>query len=64
MSEQKVHLSVTPLCPMPNYFHQPAIVTGLLDYLWVQFYNNYCQYSSVMLPTYGMLEILIVSKPF
>ncbi|CAL9065448.1 unnamed protein product [Musa banksii] len=46
MSEQKVHLSVTPLCPMPNYFHQPAIVTGLLDYLWVQFYNNYCQYSS------------------
>ncbi|CAL9131065.1 unnamed protein product [Musa textilis] len=30
---------------MPDYFLQPAIDTGLFDYLWVQFYNNYCQYS-------------------
>ncbi|KAJ8490673.1 hypothetical protein OPV22_012394 [Ensete ventricosum] len=44
--ERKVHLSAAPQCPMPDYFLQPAIDTGLFDYLWVQFYNNYCQYSS------------------
>ncbi|CAL9040638.1 unnamed protein product [Musa banksii] len=43
--ERKVYLSATPQCPMPDYFLQPAIDTGLFDYLWVQFYNNYCRYS-------------------
>ncbi|CAL9040135.1 unnamed protein product, partial [Musa banksii] len=44
--ERKIHLSAAPQCPMPDYFLHPAIDTGLFDYLWVQFYNNYCQYSS------------------
>ncbi|CAL9768868.1 unnamed protein product, partial [Musa acuminata subsp. burmannicoides] len=43
--EQKVYLSAAPQCPMPDYFLQAAIDTGLFDYLWVQFYNNYCQFS-------------------
>ncbi|URE26374.1 Glycosyl hydrolases family 18 [Musa troglodytarum] len=38
--------SAAPRCPVPDYFLQPAIDTGLFDYLWVQFNNNYCQYSS------------------
>ncbi|CAL9131063.1 unnamed protein product [Musa textilis] len=43
--ERKVYLSAAPQCPIPDYYLQTAIDTGLFDYLWVQFYNNYCQYS-------------------
>ncbi|CAL9150426.1 unnamed protein product [Musa hybrid cultivar] len=54
-TEQKVHLSAAPQCPMPDYFLQPAIDTGLFDYLWVQFYNNYCQYSSGNAVTFAQI---------
>ncbi|THU46281.1 hypothetical protein C4D60_Mb09t03280 [Musa balbisiana] len=53
--ERKVHLSATPQCPMPDYFFQPAIDTGLFDYLWVQFYNNYCLYSSGNVATFEQI---------
>ncbi|CAL9110283.1 unnamed protein product, partial [Musa acuminata var. zebrina] len=45
-AEKKVYLSAAPQCVVPDAHLQPAIDTGLLDYLWVQFYNNYCQYST------------------
>ncbi|CAD5166094.1 unnamed protein product [Musa acuminata subsp. malaccensis] len=44
--KRKVYLSAAPQCVFPDAHLQPAIDTGLLDYLWVQFYNNYCQYST------------------
>ncbi|XP_065018770.1 hevamine-A-like [Musa acuminata AAA Group] len=43
-AEKKVYLSAAPQCVFPDAHLQPAIDTGLLDYLWVQFYNNYCGY--------------------
>ncbi|KAJ8490674.1 hypothetical protein OPV22_012395 [Ensete ventricosum] len=50
--EQKVYLSAAPQCPFPDYYLQTAIDTGLFDYLWVQFYNNYCQYSPSNVATF------------
>ncbi|CAL9131067.1 unnamed protein product, partial [Musa textilis] len=44
-AEKRVYLSAAPQCVFPDAHLQPAIDTGLLDYVWVQFYNNYCQYS-------------------
>ncbi|CAL9158397.1 unnamed protein product [Musa hybrid cultivar] len=43
--ERKIYLSAAPQCPMPDYYLQAAIDTGLFDYVWVQFYDNYCQFS-------------------
>ncbi|URE26378.1 Glycosyl hydrolases family 18 [Musa troglodytarum] len=43
--DRKVYLSAAPQCSMPDYYLQAAIDTGLFDYVWVQFYNNYCEYS-------------------
>ncbi|CAL9768875.1 unnamed protein product, partial [Musa acuminata subsp. burmannicoides] len=51
-SEQKVYLSAATQCPFPDVHLQPAIDTGLLDYPWVQFYNNYCQYSPSNVDTF------------
>ncbi|CAL9131059.1 unnamed protein product [Musa textilis] len=45
-ADKKVYLSAAPQCVFPDAHLQPAIDTGLLDYVWVQFYNNYCMYSS------------------
>ncbi|CAJ1976980.1 unnamed protein product [Sphenostylis stenocarpa] len=43
---QYFYLSAAPQCFMPDYYLDKAIKTGLLDYLFVQFYNNPpCQYS-------------------
>lgn len=37
-----------PQCPFPDAWDGPgtgsALQTGLFDYAFVQFYNNYCQY--------------------
>ncbi|XP_027172721.1 acidic endochitinase-like [Coffea eugenioides] len=45
--ERKVYLSAAPQCPIPDYYLDTAIKTGLFDYVWVQFYNNPpCQYTS------------------
>ncbi|KAJ1388467.1 Glycoside hydrolase family 18, catalytic domain [Sesbania bispinosa] len=40
------YLSAAPQCPIPDYYLDKAIKTGLFNYVFVQFYNNPpCQYS-------------------
>nr|QEE82232.1 acidic endochitinase-like protein [Siraitia grosvenorii] len=42
----KIYLSAAPQCPFPDSSLQPALSTGLFDYVWVQFFNNPpCEYS-------------------
>uniref|UniRef100_A0A2P2N589 chitinase n=1 Tax=Rhizophora mucronata TaxID=61149 RepID=A0A2P2N589_RHIMU len=43
--QRKVYLSAAPQCPYPDAWLGGAIATGLFDYVWVQFYNNNCEYS-------------------
>nr|KYP77190.1 Acidic endochitinase [Cajanus cajan] len=38
--QRKVYLSAAPQCPFPDAWLKSAIETGLLDFVWVQFYNN------------------------
>ncbi|XP_054824775.1 acidic endochitinase-like [Prosopis cineraria] len=45
--ERKVLISAAPQCVYPDYFLDKLIKTGLVDYLWVQFYHNSpCEYSN------------------
>ncbi|KAK9280193.1 hypothetical protein L1049_013880 [Liquidambar formosana] len=43
--QRKVYLTAAPQCPFPDAWLGGALNTGLFDYVWVQFYNNDCQYS-------------------
>ncbi|GFS38777.1 chitinase A [Actinidia rufa] len=44
---KKVYLTAAPQCPFPDAWVGGALMTGLFDYVWVQFYNNPpCQYTS------------------
>ncbi|GAA0149307.1 hypothetical protein Leryth_020184 [Lithospermum erythrorhizon] len=43
---KKVLLSAAPQCPFPDAWVGNALDTGLFDLVWVQFYNNYCEYTS------------------
>ncbi|XP_054787279.1 hevamine-A-like [Prosopis cineraria] len=44
--QKKIYLSAAPQCPIPDYYLNTAISTGLFDYIWVQFYNNPpCEYT-------------------
>ncbi|XP_009341134.2 hevamine-A-like [Pyrus x bretschneideri] len=44
---KKVYLTAAPQCPFPDAWVGGALMTGLFDNVWVQFYNNPpCQYSS------------------
>ncbi|KAK6267297.1 hypothetical protein QUC31_018134 [Theobroma cacao] len=43
-SEKKVYLTAAPQCPFPDVYVGQALSTGLFDYVWMQFYNNYCEY--------------------
>lgn len=43
-SERKVYLAAAPQCPYPDVWMQSALSTGIFDYFWIQFYNNYCEY--------------------
>ncbi|KAA8520702.1 hypothetical protein F0562_015026 [Nyssa sinensis] len=44
--ESKLYLSAAPQCPYPDVWMNSVLQTGLLDYVWIQFYNNPpCQYS-------------------
>ncbi|CAL9131061.1 unnamed protein product, partial [Musa textilis] len=67
-AEKKVSLSAAPQCPFPDAHLQPAIDTGLLDYAWVQFCNNYCAYSpsnaATFARTWKQWDCLNVSKVF
>ncbi|KAF3439928.1 hypothetical protein FNV43_RR01195 [Rhamnella rubrinervis] len=45
-SGRKVYLTAAPQCPFPDKYLNGALTTGLFDYIWVQFYNNYCQFST------------------
>ncbi|GLJ32419.1 hypothetical protein SUGI_0652350 [Cryptomeria japonica] len=41
----KVYVTAAPQCPFPDAYLGTALMTGLFDYVWVQFYNNPpCQY--------------------
>ncbi|KAK3033061.1 hypothetical protein RJ639_035687, partial [Escallonia herrerae] len=44
-SKQKVYLTAAPQCPFPDVYMSKALSTGLFDYVWMQFYNNYCEYN-------------------
>ncbi|BBN20686.1 hypothetical protein Mp_zg00160 [Marchantia polymorpha subsp. ruderalis] len=55
---KKVYITAAPQCPKPDNYLGPngektALGTGLVDYVFVQFYNNYCDYRD--LPT--MLDV-------
>ncbi|KAA0057509.1 acidic endochitinase-like [Cucumis melo var. makuwa] len=55
-SRSKIYLSAAPECPFPDADLQPAINTGVFDYVWVQFFNNPpCDYS------HGSLDNLLAS---
>ncbi|KAJ7951243.1 acidic endochitinase-like [Quillaja saponaria] len=43
---KKLYLAAAPQCPFPDQKLNGALSSGLFDYVWIQFYNNYCQYSS------------------
>ncbi|GAB4858360.1 hypothetical protein Ancab_009832 [Ancistrocladus abbreviatus] len=43
---RKVYLSAAPQCKFPDANLSVAISTGLFDYVWVQFYNSYCEYAN------------------
>ena len=43
---KKVYLTAAPQCPFPDQYLNGALSTGLFDYVWIQFYNNYCQYGN------------------
>ncbi|PON49602.1 1,4-alpha-glucan-branching enzyme [Parasponia andersonii] len=40
---KKVYLIATPQCPFPDQYLDDALSTGLFNYIWIQFYNNYCR---------------------
>lgn len=43
---RKVYLTAAPQCPLPDSHLGAALMTGLFDYVWVQFYNNQqCEYT-------------------
>ncbi|KAH6767758.1 chitinase A [Perilla frutescens var. hirtella] len=45
VSDKKVYLSVAPECPIPDASLDAAIQTGIFDFIWVKFYNNWeCDY--------------------
>ncbi|KAA8530200.1 hypothetical protein F0562_004909 [Nyssa sinensis] len=43
-SAKKVYLTAAPQCPFPDVYMGKALATRLFDYIWMQFYNNYCEY--------------------
>ncbi|GAB4858370.1 hypothetical protein Ancab_009842, partial [Ancistrocladus abbreviatus] len=43
---RKVYLLAAPQCKFPDANLSGAISTGLFDYVWVQFYNNYCEHAN------------------
>lgn len=51
-SGKKYFITGAPQCPKPDYYLGPSPGTALgdaaagFDYLFVQFYNNYCGYSA------------------
>uniref|UniRef100_A0A1D1YLW6 chitinase n=1 Tax=Anthurium amnicola TaxID=1678845 RepID=A0A1D1YLW6_9ARAE len=51
---RRVYLTAAPQCPFPDAWMGSAIATGLFDYVWVQFYNNPCQYTAGS--TIGLVE--------
>ncbi|KAJ8490671.1 hypothetical protein OPV22_012392 [Ensete ventricosum] len=51
-AEKKVYLSAAPQCVFLDAYLQATINTDLFDYLRVQFYNNYCQYSPTNIATF------------
>ncbi|WOH05081.1 hypothetical protein DCAR_0624493 [Daucus carota subsp. sativus] len=44
-SSKKVYLTAAPQCPFPDTYMGKALSTGLFDDIWIQFYNNYCEYN-------------------
>lgn len=46
-TERNIYISVSPQCVYPDYFLDSVIQTGLVDYIWVEFfYRNPCIYAN------------------
>ncbi|GAB2251776.1 hypothetical protein Droror1_Dr00004623 [Drosera rotundifolia] len=44
---KKVYFSAAPQCPFPDQSDDPVLRTGLIDFVWIQFYNNKeCEFKS------------------
>ena len=43
---RKVHLSAAPQCPYPDTRLDRALHTNIFDYVWIQFYNNRCEFNA------------------
>ncbi|KAF9625997.1 hypothetical protein IFM89_030651, partial [Coptis chinensis] len=41
---KKLYLTAAPRCQYPDEFIWGALSTGLLDYIWVKFYDDFCEY--------------------
>ncbi|XP_061355356.1 polygalacturonase-like [Gastrolobium bilobum] len=47
-TDRRIYISASPECVYPDYYLDSAIQTGLVDYVWVEFYyqNPSCIYSN------------------
>ncbi|GAB2213102.1 hypothetical protein Drorol1_Dr00021120 [Drosera rotundifolia] len=44
---QQLTFSAAPQCPFPDQWDNPVLQTGLINLVWIQFYNNpECEYNS------------------
>lgn len=41
-SSKDYYITAAPQCPIPDYFVNDAITQSEIDFVFVQFYNNYC----------------------
>ncbi|WVZ14281.1 hypothetical protein V8G54_011847 [Vigna mungo] len=46
-TDRKIYLGAAPQCPYPDFYLGKVISTGLIDYIWVEFfYHNFCIYAN------------------
>jgi len=43
-SSKTYYISGAPQCPLPDAYLNSALTTAHFDFIFVQFYNNYCTY--------------------
>ncbi|KAG6544701.1 hypothetical protein Mapa_013891 [Marchantia paleacea] len=55
--DKQYFLTAAPQCPFPDEWTNPALQSGLFDYVWVQFYNNPgCDYNPVSGDVSGIIK--------
>ncbi len=63
-SSRRFLITAAPQCPFPDAWHGPKAGTALgdsplsFDYIWVQFYNNYCQYNGA---STGLIQVCLLA---